>query len=453
MTGNAIIDAVSGNTGLLQAVIIIAILGFSGAQLIALTAREDADKQFELRLFLAALGLRFLASLAIYELGFVDVIKDEDGTAWLTGALVYQDWVRRDLSIFNLPYEWTRAFLETLGTLGYPYLVGTVFYLTDLPARLPAAAINNVCGAATAVVVYRAAALHFSRWVAVRAAWWTCVMPSLIVWSAQTLKEPVVIFFEALSIYSCLRLRKRGFSVTGVLLCIFPLLLLVAFRAYAAYIAGAVVIVSLLIPRIEKRHCTSMSGLAVAGILALTLLGTGMLAEHLTSMEEFDLTRIQQIRDYTARNTGSGVPLDYDLKTPSGFAMSVFVGGTNLLLAPFPWQLGGASLRMMLTVPDVVIWWLLMFGGCLQGLAWSLRRRPYEMMPILLFLTAMSVLYSITFSNVGLAYRYRATLMPWLLIFAMVGFERRGLKRRLAKESEAEHIASLQIRPIGTYAP
>ncbi len=457
MTGMAIVDAVSGNTGLPQAVIMLALLGLAAVKLLAITARDDVAKHFEIRLFAVALLLRFTASLALYDFGLVDIIKDEDGYGWLNGALLYQDWVRRDLSMLDLPQEWAYAFVETLGTLGYANLVGTVFYLTDLPARLPAAVISNVCGAATAVFVYRSAALYFSRWVAVRAAWWVCFMPSLIVWSAQTLKEPMVILLETLALYGCLQLRKSGFSVGRIFLCVVSVLALVAFRVYAAYITGAVVVGALLVPRIGKPTNASVSGLAVAAVMAAVLFSTGVLAEHLSSMEKFDLHQIQEIRDYTARTTGSGVRLDYDLQTPRGFAMSVLVGGANLLLAPLPWQLGGASLRMVLTVPDVAVWWWLLCAGALPGLAWSVRRRLFETMPLLLFLAAMGGLYSITFSNVGLAYRYRATLMPSLLVFAMVGFEQRRLKRALVRESNARHMTALRMRRspavIGTFAP
>jgi hypothetical protein len=112
---------------------------------------------------------------------------------------------------------------------------------------------------------------------------------------------------------------------------------------------------------------------------------------------------------------------------------------------------------MVLTVPDAALWWWLFVAGSLPGLAWGIRRRPQELMPLFLFLTAMGVLYSITFSNVGLVYRYRATLMPWLLVFAMVGFEQRRLRRERAREAMARHMASLQMRrfpaPIGTFAP
>jgi hypothetical protein len=457
VTGIATVDGVPGNTGLPQALILIVIFALVVTKLIGLTASGEGAKRLEMRLFLTALGLRFIASLALYEFGLVDVIKDEDASGWLNGVLVYEDWVRRDVSIFQLPHEWAQPFVHIFGTRGYAFLIGTLFYLTDLPASLPAAVISNVCGAATAVVVYRCAALFFSRWVAERSAWAVCLIPSLIIWSAQTLKEPIVIFLETLAIYGCARLKTRGISFTGIIGCIAPVLLLLAFRAYAAYIAAGVVVISLLIPRIGHGHGVLHSGIAVAGVLAIVVLGTGVLGPHLNAMEKFDLGHIQEIRDYTARTTGSGVPLDYDLDTLRGFTMSALVGGVHLLFAPFPWQLGGASLRMVLTVPDAALWWWLFVAGSLPGLAWGIRRRPQELMPLFLFLTAMGVLYSITFSNVGLVYRYRATLMPWLLVFAMVGFEQRRLRRERAREAMARHMASLQMRrfpaPIGTFAP
>ena len=180
------------------------------------------------------------------------------------------------------------------------------FYLTDLPARLPAAVISNVCGAATAVVVYRAAALLFSHWVAVRAAWWACFIPSLVIWSAQTIKEPLVILFETLAIYGCLQLRKSGFSVARMLVCVTSMLALVAFRTYAAYLTGAAVVGSLLIPGRGRTKATPVSGLVVAAVMAAVLLGTGMAGAHLSSMEKFDLNQIQRDARLHCPNDGVG---------------------------------------------------------------------------------------------------------------------------------------------------
>jgi hypothetical protein len=52
-------------------------------------------------------------------------------------------------------------------------------------------------------------------------------------------------------------------------------------------------------------------------------------------------------------------------------------------------------------------------------------------MPLLLFLLLLSGVYSLTFGNVGTAYRQRAQLMPYLLIFAAMRREQWKLSRTL----------------------
>ena len=100
------------------------------------------------------------------------------------------------------------------------------------------------------------------------------------------------------------------------------------------------------------------------------------------------------------------------------------VGGVHLLLAPFPWQLGTGSVRMALTAPEMAVWWLMFFGLVLPGLTFAIRHRFSEFTPLLLFLVLMGVVYSLSFGNVGTAYRQRAQLMPYLIIFAELRLER-----------------------------
>ena len=102
--------------------------------------------------------------------------------------------------------------------------------------------------------------------------------------------------------------------------------------------------------------------------------------------------------------------------------MTLF-GGVHLLLAPFPWQLRAGSVRMALTAPEMVVWWFVFFALVLPGLKHAIRHRFGDVMPLLLFLLLLSGVYSVTFGNVGTAYRQRAQLMPYLLIFAAIGLE------------------------------
>jgi hypothetical protein len=143
------------------------------------------------------------------------------------------------------------------------------------------------------------------------------------------------------------------------------------------------------------------------------------------------------------------VLLQYDLRSWPGILGSVVVGATHLLLAPFPWQLAGGSMRMLLTIPDVVVWWWLVFAGLGPGLRSAVRDRLGDVLPLLVFVLGMGLLYSLTFSNVGLAYRQRAQLLPWLLIFAMAGLEQRALRRAAAGRPKAwELLERWRARPV-----
>jgi hypothetical protein len=59
------------------------------------------------------------------------------------------------------------------------------------------------------------------------------------------------------------------------------------------------------------------------------------------------------------------------------------------------------------------------------GIRHIARRRLADFAPVLFFIILMGLLYSIMFSNVGLAYRQRAQLMPWFFMVAAVGRELR----------------------------
>jgi hypothetical protein len=87
---------------------------------------------------------------------------------------------------------------------------------------------------------------------------------------------------------------------------------------------------------------------------------------------------------------------------------------------------------MLLVAPEMVYWWWLVLAGVLPGLRFSLRHRLNDVLPLLAMLIGFGLLYSVTFSNVGLIYRQRAQLLPWLLTFAAVGIEQRR-QRRLAR--------------------
>jgi hypothetical protein len=320
---------------------------------------------------------------------------------------------------------------------------------------MPIAAMNCFLGALTVILAYRTAILLFSRWTAVRAAWIICFFPSLVIWSAQTLKEPVIIFLEALALYACVNLKLSGFSVKYILLCATAIVLLPPFRFYAAYLAGAVAIMALVLPRIGARlgknrssFKTAMAAVAVAALIAPLAVYSGYLARNEAAFERFSQVKeIAKFKYYVAEGSGSGVEGKYDLNSPSGLAMALGVGGAHLLLAPFPWQLEGASLRMLLTTPELVVWWFLVVVGLIPGLWYVCRARLADALPMLFFTLGLGALYSLMFGNIGLIFRQRAQLLPWLLIIAVAGLERLALKRSLSRW--ARQTAPVSVKDSG----
>jgi 4-amino-4-deoxy-L-arabinose transferase-like glycosyltransferase len=425
-------------------IFLVLVFGALGSALIAYTRVHYQTRYEQIKLFLYALAVRFAASIVIYEFGLVRVLGDEDSSGWLAGAGLMNEWNHRQISLLDLPSILTSAYEGQ--HKGYGYLVGALFYLTDSAGRLPAAALNCFFGAMTVVFVYRTAISLFSRWTAVRAGWLACFFPSLIIWSSQTLKEPVVIFLESVALYACVRLKGAGFSIRYILLCGTAILLLPPFRFYAAYIAGAAALMALAIPQLSKRKSSLHSALAVTALVAPLVVSSGILARSEAQVERFSrLKDIENFRINVATGTGSGVEGKYDLNTPSGLALGTVIGAAHLLLAPFPWQLERGSWRMALSAPELLLWWWLIFVGLIPGFWYVCRTRLSEIQPMLFFILGLGLLYSMMFGNVGLIFRQRAQLLPWLLIIAVVGLEQRAIRKLLKRDAQFAPAARPEV--------
>jgi hypothetical protein len=435
-------DLLDLTSGLVHLVLFTALAGLA----LRLTWNHRATLPFQTKLFFWALVIRFGVSLFLYQAGGIRLIKDEDGGGWLAGVGLAKNWESQGHSFLEAPFLFLRAYGDFHH--GYFYLLGSIFLATGIPSRLAAAALSGVCGALTVVITYRLARSLFSEAVARRAGWLACFFPSLIVWSAQTLKEPVVILLETLALYGCVRLCKHGVSLRHLLLVGVVCVLLYPFRFYAAVIAVGTVLITLLLPRFGASNSWFRKAVA-AGLLILgviVLLG-GQVPREM-EQQRFDLDYIQAIREGAALGQGSGVKVDADLHTPGGLGLAVLVGALHLLLAPFPWQ-WGESLRMALVVPEVVIWWGLLLYGVLPGLRHALRNRFQDVLPLLLFIVGMGLVYSLTFGNTGLIYRQRAQLLPWLLVFAAVGMELRRLRRVRGQAAGPESAPPRRRDPDG----
>lgn len=414
--------------GMVPGTLLFIVLAIFGSMSLFFTWNHRHTVRSQIALFMTAFGTRFALSICVYQFGLVNVLHDEDSSGWALGIPLQQLWSLQRLSLIDLPYTLLGAFQGE--HYGYRYMLAVLFYVVNSPTRMVAAVLNCFFGALTVVFAYRIARTLFSEWVATRVGWWTCLLPSLIVWSAQTVKEPVVIFLETLALYGCVNLKRSGFSVRHVVLCAVTTILVIPFRFYVAYIVVGTIVFSLVLPHFKRRKMSLASALAVMFLFIPLLSLSGLLIRHEARFDRFDAQFISSYRHSLTVGAGSGVETNYDLRTSQGLAMATLTGGVYLLLAPFPWELGG-SLRKMLTTPELFVWWWLVVVALIPGLWYTIRKRFSDVQPLLFFVIGLGLLYSVTFGNIGLAYRQRAQLLPWLVIIAMVGLERRTQRRRL----------------------
>lgn len=182
------------------------------------------------------------------------------------------------------------------------------------------------------------------------------------------------------------------------------------------------------------------------------------LEAHQEKFESFDVGQVQNFRQAVTvgEGSGSGVVLGYDMRTGGGFLIGTLVGALHLLLAPFPWQFGGGSVRFALTAPEMIVWWLLVLGGLVRGVAHGVRHKPGAILPIMLFIIILGTVYSMMFGNIGIIYRQRAQLLPYLFMLTMFGFETARATRSAPSYAEelfemigppSRVLSSLEIAP------
>jgi hypothetical protein len=64
---------------------------------------------------------------------------------------------------------------------------------------------------------------------------------------------------------------------------------------------------------------------------------------------------------------------------------------------------------------------------------------------MLMFMLVLGSVYSLMFGNIGIIYRQRAQLLPYLIMFIMVGFEASRAKRleHSASDEQMESLAQV----------
>ena len=387
--------------------------------------RGQLDKEFLLKVFLAALLLRWIVGFIIYYKGWQAFFGGDAETYDAFGNALCQSW--RGLVDPNAPWLVNYTSTQRSG-FGMFYYVASVYYLVG-QNPLAIQLINCALGASLCVVAYKIAIIIYpNQRVARAAAVFTAFCPSLILWSSQMLKDGPIGLFLALCTLFTLRLRDR-LEAKGFIMLLASLFCLFALRNYAAYIvfiamAGTFVLTA---RRFTPIRIVQGAALVVIVGVALSYFAGGHVQQFAESA--LDLKRIQMARVWGAKASASGFGADVDISDPQAALGFLPIGVLYVLFAPFPWMMG--NLRQLITLPELLAWWLLV-PVMLRGYWFAFRHRLRESFPITVFTVGLTLSYALYQSNVGTAYRQRAQLFVFFFVFISIGLE----LSRVAKERQ-----------------
>jgi len=396
-------------------------------------SRIKEDLPFLFRLFASAFLVRVLIGTLIYAFKLQQFFGGDAITYDYFGNALMNVWDGN--KSFQLAVDVFSGGGAASGW-GMLYMVAAIYKVIGRN-MLAVQYVNAILGAATAPIAYLISMEIFpNRRVARTCALLSAFFPSLVLWSAQGLKDGPIVFLLALSMLATLKLGNR-FSFKYLAALALALCGLITLRFYVFYIVLLAIIAAFVLGRRQLTAQSFARQLIVITVIGLVLAYFGVSRYASQQLDAYGNLRQLQLMRMDASTAGSGFGQDVDVSTPAGAISAIPLGFSYLVLAPFPWQL--ASVRQVITLPEMVIWWCSL-PLLILGLWFTSKYKLREVAPILIFTTLLTLTYSILQGNVGTAYRQRAQLLVFYFVFVAVGFvlikEKREKNAQRRKEEQ-----------------
>lgn len=407
--------------------------------------KREVDGPFLLRLFVAGLLLRMITGTIIFVFRGQDFFGGD--------ALTYDYYGNAQLLGWGGDKYWQVVANEFVRSgegsgWGMVYLVGAVYGLIGRN-MLAVQFMNGVFGAATAVVIFLCAqqVFHNARVGRIAGAA-VAFYPSLVLWSAQGLKDGPIVFLLAVAILCTLKLGER-LAPKYIVVLVGALLGLIALRFYIFYMISVAIAGAFVIGMQKVTAASFARQFSAIVLLGLALTYIGVTRSASVQFERYgNMQSLQNSRKDLARSAESGFGRDVDVSTTSGALSTIPMGVLYLLFAPFPWQI--TSIRQSITLPEMIIWWA-SFPFLVLGVWFAIKYRLRMISPILIFTVMLTLAYSVFQGNVGTAYRQRAQLLVFYFIFVAVGYVLMKEKREEKKQLELAEREELAAQQAGTF--
>lgn len=422
-------------------VLVLLVVGFLLWWLVHVLSRSRPEFRVGLPLGVG-FGLRMAAIAGIGLTGLASTLRGGDETTFLSLArvLAAQPFGRGD---------WPHG----------PYQLHTVlFSLEDRLGFLTVGAMRIVqVGIALAGVILIVAAVHdLAGGKAARLATWIIAFePASIFFNSALHKEPNMELASGLVVFGGTMLWKR-LDIRGIFLFALGGVIAVETRSYAGwFLVSAAVLISLHASiRSLRRPMRAMP--LIYAIAAIAFLATPAI---LTASSKSNLQVLQQSQNANAAAVGNtscagqsncdNLALEQvDFSTRGAIIKNLPQRIRDVILRPYPWQLGDTSQRFgaIGTMFAYVILLLLI------RFAWITRGKVFAHAgPLLYPMLFMLVAYALAAGNAGTAFRYRTHLVT-LGIAAMAILRTHALEVRRQRQEQAAvaRQGTIHLRPPAT---
>ena len=281
-------------------------------------------------------------------------------------------------------------------------------FLTEAALR-----ITQVGLALTGVVLILAAVYDLADGRAARLAAWLLVFePTSIFFDSALHKEPLMELAAGLVVFGGTKIWLR-LDVRGIFICALGGLIAVETRSYAGWFLVAAAMLLLLHAALRAldrplRAMPVIYAVAVAAFLATPVL--------LEASSKRNLQQLQQSQNANATGAGQGTGANsdnlaleqVDFSTRGAILKNLPRRISELILKPYPWQLGDAS-QQIGAIGTLIAYAVLML---LARYLWLSRGQILpRAAPVLYPLLFLLVAYSLSVGNAGTGFRYRSHLV------------------------------------------
>jgi hypothetical protein len=341
-----------------------------------------------------AFVVRVLAAAALSLTTIAQTLRGGD-------ELVFLDQAR---AITDSPFG-SGPWLDALTAGLHKFVFATQMWILgspDLVLRIAQAGIAVAGLALLAAAVYELAGQRPARITA----WLLALEPTGVFFSTLLHKEPNMMLAGGLVAFGGATIWKRG-DLHSLWPIILGCLIAVATRPYAGWFliaAGAAIVLH---AGVRKRHTTSARSLALVAIVVMFAAISAPTVWNASSTES--LHKLQASQQANVGSALSNLNLEkVDFSTRGAVITNLPKRIRDILLRPYPWQLGDVSQQFGLLGTAVAYSTLVLLLAALIGARGEILKRAGPLIYIGLFLL---IAYSLSAGNAGTAFRYRTHII------------------------------------------